>query len=129
MDSTIAIKLMAAYMILNAMAVSPSDAHWKPEYASQPPEVQQWYQNAELTPAAQAKFGFQKCCAHSDVVHTQFKVNKTSGADEWFWLDGDTWKRIPPEIIHPDEHAPDGQPTLFVYEHLETCFFPPQGGI
>lgn len=106
-----------------------ANARWRAEYASQSPEVQQWYRNAELTEAAQQRFPFKKCCDHSDVVKTQFRVNKSSGGDEWYWLDGQTWRRIPPDIIHVDEYAPDGQPTLFVYEGRETCFFPGSSGI
>jgi len=104
-------------------------ARWKPEYASQPPEVQQWYRNAELTAAAQARFRFKKCCDHADVVKTKFNVNRTTSGDEWFWLDGETWRRIPDDIIHWDQRAPSGQPTLFVYSGRETCFFPGDGGI
>ena len=107
----------------------PAEGRWKPEYAAQPIEVQRWYEQAELTPAARERFGFAKCCAHSDVVKTKFKVNKVDGGDEWFWLDGQAWKRIPPDIIHWDSHAPNGQPTLFVYDGKETCFFPGEGGI
>jgi len=104
-------------------------ARWKPEYASQPPEVQQWYRNAELTKAAQARFPFKKCCDHADVVKTKFNVNRTTSGDEWYWLDGDKWRRIPDDIIHWDKHAPNGQPTLFVFSGKETCFFPGDGGL
>src|SRR5690349_21651711 len=75
-------------------------ARWKPEYESQPPEVRQWYRNAELTAAAQARFPFKKCCDHADVVKTKFNVNRTTSGDEWYWLDGDKWRRIPDDIIH-----------------------------
>ena len=110
-----------------ALLVTAALAHWKPEYASQPQEVQDWYRAAELTPAAQERFHFKSCCDHADVVNTQFRVSKTN-ADEWWWLDGSTWKQIPPDIIHTD-HAPDGRPTLFVVNGNPVCFFPPEGGI
>ena len=109
--------------------VAQVQARWKPEYASQPPEVQAWYRNAELTEAAQARFPFKKCCDHADVVKTKFNVNRTTAGDEWYWLDGQTWRRIPDDIIHWDQRAPNGQPTLFVYSGQETCFFPGDGGI
>ena len=117
--------LIVAGLVLGA----PVGATWKPEYASQPIEVQQWYRNAELTKAAQGRFPFKKCCDHSDVVKTKFNVNKTSAGDEWFWLDGESWRRIPDDIIHWEKHAPTGLPTLFVYNGKETCFFPADGGI
>jgi hypothetical protein len=104
-------------------------ATWKPEYADASPEVQDWYKNAELTPEAQQRFMFKSCCAHSDVVKTKFRVNKTTNGDEWLWLDGDEWKVVPPDIIHWGETAPDGQPTLFVIGlHLPTCFYPGADG-
>jgi len=102
--------------------------HWKPEYANQPLEVQQWYRNAELTEAAQGTLPFRKCCDHSDVVKTKFNVNKTSAGDEWYWLDGDQWRRIPDDIIHWEERAPTRLPTLFIYNGKETCFFPGDSG-
>lgn len=123
-----------APMVAIAMLLAtPTAAHsrWKPEYASAPPEVRNWYEQAELTPAAEARLHFKSCCAHSDVVRTEFRVNKTDGGDEWYWLDGETWKRVPVDIIHFDSHAPDGRPTLFVLPgtSIETCFYPGDGGI
>jgi len=80
---------------LAAVALAtPVEARWKAEYASQPPEVQQWYRDAELTRAAQVRFPFKKCCDHADVVKTRFNVNRTNAGDEWYWLDGDKWRRI-----------------------------------
>ncbi len=122
-------RIAAQATIVATVLASPVGATWKPEYANQPFEVQQWYRNAELTRAAQTRFPFKKCCDHSDVVKTKFNVNKTSSGDEWFWLDGEQWRRIPDDIIHWQEHAPSGQPTLFIYNGKETCFFPGDGGI
>ena len=62
-------------------------------------------------------------------VRTRFTVNRSDAGDEWFYLDGETWKRIPPDVIHWGETAPGGQPTLFVYSGTETCFFPGDSGI
>jgi hypothetical protein len=90
-----------------------------------------WYENAELTPAAKLKFGIEKCCAKAEVIRTQFRVNRTTADDEWWWLDKTTsqWRRIDPEIIHYGEHAPDKQPTLFVWNGKTVCFFVPEEGI
>ena len=116
----------AATLLVSAQAF----ATWKPEYASNPPEVQAWYQNAELTEAAKIRFPFKKCCDHADVVKTTFSVNRTDGGDEWFYEDAPGhMKRIPPDIIHWGVSAPGGQPTLFVYSGKETCFFPGDSGI
>jgi hypothetical protein len=102
---------------------------WKPEYAQLPPDVRDWYSAAELTAPAQRRFPYKKCCDHADVFKTQFRVNTASGEDEWYYLIERQWKRIPSDIIHWGEHAPDGQPTLFLYGGKETCFYPGDGGI
>lgn len=116
--------------IVAALAVvCPAGATWRPEYAQASPAVQDWYRNAELTPEAQGRFPFKKCCDRADVVRTQFRVNRVDGGDEWFYRDGEAWKRIPPDIIHWGKGAPSGQPTLFVYAGSETCFFPGDSGI
>src|SRR6201995_5067782 len=115
-----------------AITISPStlEARWKAEYASQPQEVQDWYRNAELTPEAQKRLGWHKCCDHAAVVNTKFQVNKVDGRDEWDSEDTPGhFKRIPEDVIHWGESAPGGQPTLFVYSGKETCFYPGQGGI
>lgn len=120
---------LAALLSLATCADNPSFGRDLGQWGDQPPEVRDWYREAELTEAAQQRFPFKKCCAQSDVVRTEFRVGKVSGDDEWFWLDGETWRRVPPDIIHWGSHAPDGQPTLFVYSGRETCFFPGDGGL
>jgi hypothetical protein len=121
------------YVCLAALSagvlISQADARWKPEYVNAPQAVRDWYQHAQLTKKAQMRFAFKSCCAHSDVVRTKFRVSRTDGRDEWFWLDGQDWRRIPDDIIHWGEHAPDRQPTLFVYQGHETCFWPGESGI
>jgi hypothetical protein len=82
-----------------------------------------------LTTAAQIRFPFKKCCEHADVVKTKFMVDRTTNGDEWYWLDGATWRKIPNDIIHWGQSAPGGRPTLFVYSGHETCFFPGDSGI
>jgi hypothetical protein len=110
-------------------AITSAYATWKPEYANAAPEVQEWYRNAQLTDAAQRRFGFKSCCAHSDVVKTTFRVDKATDGDEWYWLKDGQWNLIPSDIIHWSENAPDGQPTLFAIGNLPTCFYPGQGGL
>ena len=65
-------RYMRRYIPLGVAAVltfsAQAHATWKPEYASSPPELQAWYQNAELTEAAKIRFPFKKCCDHADVV-------------------------------------------------------------
>ncbi|MBI4275246.1 MAG: hypothetical protein HY659_11165 [Rhizobiales bacterium] len=106
-----------------------ADARWKPEYANAPQAVQDWYRNAQLTLQAQRRFPFKNCCENADVVKTQFRVNKSTSGDEWYWLDDKNWRRIPDDIIHWGQSAPSKQPTLFVYQGQETCFWPGEPGI
>lgn len=127
MTSIIIRNLCVAGVLVGAL--SGADARWKPEYASQPQEVRDWYSRAELTPKAQMCFPFKSCCEHADVVKTQFRVNKSTSGDEWYWLDGEKWRRVPEDIIHWGQTAPSKQPTLFVYDGKETCFWPGEEGI
>lgn len=112
---------------------SHSFATWKPEYANAPWELRNWYLTRTLTPQTQKRLGvpWNSCCAHSDVVRTKFSVDRTAGDDEWYWFDSgiNDWRQVPPDTIHPNEHAPDGRPTLFVHEGKEVCFYPGDGGI
>jgi len=59
----------------------------------------------------------------------QVQRQQDSAGDEWYWLDGDQWRRIPDDIIHWEERAPTRLPTLFIYNGKETCFFPGDSGI
>ena len=125
--------LLVSLLIVGLFMVAMNKAaraEWKPEYAQASPEVREWYRNAPLTPEAQQRFPFKKCCDHADVVKTQFRVNRTDGRDEWFYEHTPGhFKRIPDDVIHWGVSAPGGQPTLFVYAGSETCFFPGDSGI
>ncbi len=128
MTSTVSRNLCFAALSAGVL-IGQADARWKPEYANAPQEVRDWYQHAQLTPKARMRFPFKSCCEHADVVKTQFRVNRATSGDEWYWLDGQDWRRIPDDIIHWGETAPDKQPTLFVYRGKETCFWPADSGI
>jgi hypothetical protein len=94
------VKWSLCCLYVTLAVTSQANAEWKPEYASSPPEVREWYRNAELTKAAQGRFPFKKCCDHADVVKTKFTVNKTTNGDEWYSLDGEQRRRIPDDISH-----------------------------
>jgi hypothetical protein len=55
---------------------------WKPEYAQNSREVQNWYKSQEMTPATRERLGvaWKSCCEHGDVVRTQFRVEYQGGA-------------------------------------------------
>lgn len=130
-------RLLFAIAIACVLLIPRAAAEWKAEYANQPQEVQDWYRNAQLTEAAQKRIGFAKCCAQSEVVETSFKVDRSTGSDEWFYLKNGRWEHIPGDIVHWGESAPGGKATLFVLAHdvlgqsagTLTCFWPPDGGI
>jgi hypothetical protein len=71
------------------------------------------------------------CCGAADVVKTKFKVENSGSQypeDTWYaWLDN-SWTRIPTEKIVKD-HAPNGQPYLFVLAGTIQCFVRPKGGL
>jgi hypothetical protein len=105
----------------------PSFAHDLPGI---PAENQAWYQNAETNPAARPTFPspWAKCCNHAEIVDAKYIV-RPDGRDGWRWNDNGVLKDIPSVITHWFESAPDNQPTLFVYQEVMTCFYPPQGGV
>jgi hypothetical protein len=92
-----------------------------------------WYdqQTLNFDTIKRLNVGWNSCCLGSEVVKTQFRVNKTSYGDEWFYLKDGVWKQVPPDTIHWEQHAPNGEATLFVYfvTGQETCFYPPREGI
>lgn len=99
------------------------------QYANSPNRA--WYREQQINPEARErlKVMWKSCCDHSDVVKTRFRVDRTTADDQWFWLDGNTWRQVPADIIHWNDPTPDGQPLLFVYSGLPTCFYPGEGGI
>jgi hypothetical protein len=120
---------MSALALL--IAISPANSEWKPEYAQASPERQQWFQSQRINPNAQKRLGvtFKSCCDNGDVFKTRFRVGN-NGGDQWEYLDGETWKVIPADIIH-EEPSLDNTPVLFKHRltGMELCFFKPQGGI
>ena len=71
--------LFLAAAVLCLAAIAPACATWKPECTQLPIEVQTWYENAWLMPAAQPRLGFAGCCKTSDVVKTQFRLDARNG--------------------------------------------------
>jgi len=123
---------LGLFLLVSPAHATGADDRW----SNQSPETRLWFDRAELTPAAADRLGFLGCCKTSDVVHTQFRVDQKNGEDQWWWLDGAEWKRIPPDIIHWGESAPDKQPTLFLLSEdfngspagTPTCFWPGESG-
>jgi hypothetical protein len=110
-------------------------ATWKPEYAQNSPAVNKWFHDQQMNDETWERLGspsWHSCCEKGDVFKTQFRVGKGQhGDDEWWYLKDGTWKQVPDDTIHWGQHAPGGQPTLFIYSNTgqELCFYPPEEGI
>lgn len=115
-------------------------AHDALHYIQAPPDWQKWFSEAKTTEQSRARlaaqgFVWHSCCNHADRVKTRFRVNRESGADEWWYLDPKTeaWVRLENDIIH-HEDDPTMPPqlkvegVLFVYNGVPTCFWAPQEG-
>ena len=78
------------YLLLASATPLPatSQAKSKPQYASNSPEIRDWYKSRKLTDAAAKRFAFKSCCDGSDKVETQFKVDKATGDDKWYYQKG-----------------------------------------
>lgn len=113
---------------------------WKPEYAQASPDYWKWFGLAKTTKESRARLAtlghqWESCCSKADRVKTQFRVNKMSGGDEWWYLNPITneWKLVPNDIIHyeddptmPAQLKVEG--VLFIYNGIEVCFWPPEEG-
>jgi hypothetical protein len=127
-----------ATALLCAALIAPAAARDLGQWGEEPQAVQDWYRDARLTEAAQKRLHFVGCCKDSDVVHTRFRVDKSTGADHWLYqrLDTGEWEQIPDDIVHWNESSPDNKPTLFALSYdfngnpagTLTCFYPPSGG-
>jgi hypothetical protein len=95
----------------------------------------QWFQNLQrpdnhLHPERKMDSKSLFCCGAADVVKTKFKVengNEKYPEDRWYAWINDDWLPIPPEKIVKD-HAPNGQPYLFMLAGTVQCFVRPKGG-
>jgi hypothetical protein len=119
------------YFVLGAATLLPvaSQAKWKPQYASAPQEVQDWYKSRKLTDAAAKRFAFKSCCDGSDKVETQFRVDRATGDDKWYYQKDGQWTEVPPDVIWWDEHSATGETVMFALDGKPTCFCPPRGGL
>ena len=66
---------------------------------------------------------FKSCCDNGDVFKTRFRVG-TQNEDQWEYLDGETWKVIPADII-------SNEPSLDILfkNRADGKELKPQGGI
>ena len=126
--AVLAISVAGTALVFPVPALSHSDWPDGPE--------KEWFQNLQRPdndahPSRKHDPKSLYCCGASDVVKTKFKVESADGKypeDTWYaWLN-DSWTRIPTEKIVKD-HAPNGQPYLFVLAGTIQCFVRPKGGL
>src|SRR5258708_21410141 len=103
-------RCMRRYIPLGVFAVLAlgvqAQATWKPEYASRPPEVQAWYQNADLTEAAKGRFPFKESPALPAIGRTRSTPHKAPHAARMPYPSGRSPKPTPPTPIQPSDPPP-----------------------
>jgi hypothetical protein len=81
------------YLLLLATSLMPvaTQGRWRPQYAQVSQEAQDWYKSRKLTDAAAKRFAFKSCCDGSDKVEPQFRVDKGTGEDKWYYQKDGRW--------------------------------------
>jgi hypothetical protein len=95
----------------------------------------EWFQNLQRpdndrNPERKLDPKSLSCCGAADVVKTKFRVesgDEKYPEDRWYAWINEQWIPIPPEKIVKD-HAPNGQPYLFMLAGTVQCFVRPKGG-
>ena len=93
----------------------------------------EWFQSLERPDNDRHPYRDTKsrsCCGAADVVKTKFRVeagDEKYPEDRWYAWVNEQWIAIPPEKIVKD-HAPNGQPYLFMLAGTVQCFVRPKGG-
>jgi hypothetical protein len=93
----------------------------------------EWFQSLERPDNDRHPYRDTKsrsCCGAADVVKTTFRVeagDEQYPEDRWYAWVNEQWIAIPPEKIVKD-HAPNGQPYLFMLAGTVQCFVRPKGG-
>ena len=124
-------RLLAAMIVALPFFVTTAPSRAGGEWPDGP--YKEWFQSLERPdndrhPYRDAKS--RSCCGAADVVKTRFKVesgDEKYPEDRWYAWVNEQWIRIPPEKIVKD-HAPNGQPYLFMLAGTVQCFVRPKGG-
>jgi hypothetical protein len=133
MRAKLAVIAFGAFVLIPTIKAWP---RWDERFAQIEQSIRDWYKAQEMNPATWERLGspsWKSCCEKGDVFHTQFRVinNGTKyGEDTWWYEKDGKWKQVPPDTIHWGQHAPNGQPTLFIYQNTgqELCFYPGRDG-
>jgi hypothetical protein len=119
--------VIAAHLFLVATERSQAGGEW-PDGPHK-----EWFQSLERPDNDKNPYRDLKsrsCCGAADVVKTRFRVesgDEKYPEDRWFAWVNEQWIPIPPEKIVKD-HAPNGQPYLFMLAGTVQCFVRPKDG-
>jgi len=110
-----ALGLLGLLFVLNDRA----HATWKPEFANNPPEVQEWYKQQIPTPETLKIYGigWQSCCNHGDVCQdcvVHHVSDRPPWNDGWYYTKDGVTKPLPPHIVDYVPWTPTGKPILFI---------------
>lgn len=121
-----------AFSIVSALS---HEAHQHPSlvgWAEEQMVTPEYGRNRGICPEQDPNNVQCKCCNESEIPKAEYRVS-TGAIDErgypkeewWYKREGsDQWRMVPEDVIHWGEHAPDGQPVLFLLGGKERCFFP-----
>jgi hypothetical protein len=123
---------LAAGLVASVLLVLPTELFAGGEWPDGPNKL--WFERLQRPDNDKNSHRDEKsrfCCGVADTVKTKFKVeagNERYPEDRSYaWLH-DQWVPIPPEKIVQD-HAPDGEPFLFLLADTIQCFVRPKGGL
>lgn len=102
---------------------------YKPDYATSPPEVREWFKNAKLTPAAYKRLGWHGCCDNADRFVTTFAQED----ENWYYYQDGKKILIPADTIHTEDDPTMPQQlkvegVLFIISGTVGCFWAPKTG-
>jgi hypothetical protein len=129
---TMLLRGLAAGLVVTAPLVLPTELFARGEWPDGPNK--HWFQGLQRPDNDNHPYRDEKsrfCCGIADTVKTKFKVepgNEKYPEDRWYAWFNEEWIPIPPEKIVQD-HAPDGQPYLFMLADTVQCFVRPKGGL
>jgi hypothetical protein len=123
--------VFAAGIVAVLLTAAPGQGRAGGEWPEGPNK--QWFQKLERPDNDKHPYRdprSRSCCGAGDVVKTRFRVESGDDKypdDRWYAWITEQWIPIPPDKIVQD-HAPDGQPYLFMAAGTVLCFVRPKGG-
>lgn len=127
-------KVAIIVAVLAIATLSAAEARWKPEYASEPQAVRDWYARRTTTQEWRLRTNngwYRYCCDHADAPDG-VKAQRTPDGHWQFRLsDTEAWQTLPDDVVEEDIATPYGKPVVFIDAqwHLgPVCFFPGGAG-